>query len=30
VMERRNVQLTEIDKQILAHVFDITAKYRNF
>jgi UDP-N-acetylglucosamine diphosphorylase/glucosamine-1-phosphate N-acetyltransferase len=28
VMERRNIELTEIDEKILRHIFDITAKYR--
>jgi UDP-N-acetylglucosamine diphosphorylase/glucosamine-1-phosphate N-acetyltransferase len=30
VMARRGIQLTDIDKEILAHVFAITEKYRNF
>lgn len=30
VMSRRNLPYTDIDKKILQHVFDITAKYRNF
>jgi len=30
VMERRNVELTETDKTIFNHIFEITAKYRNF
>lgn len=30
VMNRRNLPYTEIDKKILAHIFEITQKYRNF
>ena len=30
VMQRRNVELSEIDKSIFKHIFDNTAKYRNF
>ncbi len=30
VMERRSISLTETDKKILSHIFEITAKYRNF
>jgi UDP-N-acetylglucosamine diphosphorylase/glucosamine-1-phosphate N-acetyltransferase len=30
VMERRNLKLSDADKKILAHVFEITRKYRNF
>jgi UDP-N-acetylglucosamine diphosphorylase/glucosamine-1-phosphate N-acetyltransferase len=30
VMERRNLTLSETDKSIFSHIFDITAKYRNF
>jgi len=30
VMERRNVVLSETDKTIFNHIFEITAKYRNF
>jgi UDP-N-acetylglucosamine diphosphorylase/glucosamine-1-phosphate N-acetyltransferase len=30
VMERRNMSLSETDKSIFTHIFDITAKYRNF
>lgn len=30
VMKRRNLELTEADKRIFKHIFDITAKYRRF
>ncbi len=30
VMERRNLKLSDIDRHILAHIFEITRKYRNF
>ncbi len=30
VMERRNLKLSDTDKKILAHIFEITRKYRNF
>jgi len=30
VMERRDLQLTDIDKQILKHIFEITEKHRRF
>jgi len=30
VMERRHIPLTDIDKKILSHIFELTAKYRNF
>ncbi len=30
VMERRNIALSETDKKIMSHIFEITAKYRNF
>lgn len=30
VMERRNVTLSEVDKAIYSHIFDVTAKYRKF
>ena len=30
VMERRNKKLSDVDKQVLQHVFEITSKYRNY
>lgn len=30
VMERRNLKLTDADRNIIAHIFEITRKYRNF
>lgn len=30
VMDRRHIELTDMDKQILEHVFEQTKKYRNF
>ncbi len=30
VMQRRNIQLTDLDKRIFCHIFDMTTKYRNF
>ncbi|MCH8330631.1 MAG: glucose-1-phosphate thymidylyltransferase, partial [Bacteroidetes bacterium] len=30
VMERRNHKFTEVDENILLHVFEQTAKYRNW
>ena len=30
VMSRRHIELTDVDKQILEHVFEQTKKYRNF
>jgi UDP-N-acetylglucosamine diphosphorylase/glucosamine-1-phosphate N-acetyltransferase len=30
VMERRNISITETDRKIFTHIFEITAKYRNF
>lgn len=30
VMQRRNLHLTDEDRQILKHIFDLTSKYRNF
>lgn len=30
VMERRNIPLTDVDKEILEHIFNATQKYRNF
>jgi UDP-N-acetylglucosamine diphosphorylase/glucosamine-1-phosphate N-acetyltransferase len=30
VMERRNISISETDKKIFTHIFEITAKYRNF
>ncbi len=30
VMERRNVEFTEVDKEILRHVFELSQDYRNF
>lgn len=30
VMERRNIALSETDKKIMSHIFETTAKYRNF
>lgn len=30
VMSRRHIELTDMDKEILEHVFELTKKYRNF
>ncbi|MFA7446041.1 MAG: glucose-1-phosphate thymidylyltransferase, partial [Flavobacteriaceae bacterium] len=30
VMSRRHIELTDMDKQILEHIFEQTKKYRNF
>jgi UDP-N-acetylglucosamine diphosphorylase/glucosamine-1-phosphate N-acetyltransferase len=30
VMERRNIEFTELDKEILRHVFELSKNYRNF
>ncbi|MGE0076862.1 MAG: GlmU family protein [Bacteroidales bacterium] len=30
VMSRRDIKLTDIDKKILCHIFDITQEFRNF
>lgn len=30
VMNRRNIEYDEKEQQILAHIFDVTAKYRNY
>lgn len=30
MMERRHIQLTDADKSILRHVFEMTARFRNY